>query len=370
MILNDLLRLAISEISFHKIQSLLIIASVAVGIFAIFTLNSIGIGLKEEFTEITGKLGADVAIVFSGDLYSFESSFTNQDLDRLRSIPAIVDAYPVAFNIDTIESRMFWIAGMSLETYEFVEETGLYTLESGHFGVVAGAVLAEDLELEVNSIVEVADKKFRISGILKSVGNEQDDSTLYLTLEDFDRLYGESDYYMLFVRFAGEPENLEQAVDNKFRDKDVQVQTYEQLMEQITGMLDTLNIALTGVALISLIVGAITIANTVYATIKRRTREVGMLKAVGAEDDEVMWIFLFEIMILSLLGGIIGILSGYGVALLITEAIKRFVAFQPSTDPVLVFGSLLVALLVGPLSALIPALYAARLSPTEALRYE
>lgn len=371
MILDDLLRLAVSEILFHRIQSLLIIASIAVGVFAIFTLNSVGMGLKEEFTEITGKMGADIAIITAGSIYSFQTSINEQDLRVIQAIPSVREACPIKFNVAVINGEMYWTIGMTTACYQWLRENGVYELERGDFGMAAGSIMAKNLELDVNSAVEVEDQKFRITGILKPVGSEQDDSSLYMTLADFDKVYGETDYYMVYIQFLGDPQNLEQAVDNAFRDKDVEVTVMEQMMEQVTGMLDTLNIALTGVAFISVLVGAITIANTVYATIKRRTREVGMLKAVGAENNEVLVMFLFETLILSSLGGVVGIGIGYLVAKLVADIVTQaFVTFQPSVNPWLIGGSMLLAMLVGPLSALAPALYAAKLSPTEALRYE
>ncbi len=371
MIVDDLLRLAISEIKFHKIQSFLIVASIAVGVFAIFTLNSVGTGLKEEFTKLTARFGTDVAIITSGGLYSFQTTITEQDLRKVESIPSVVDVCPVKFNVAVIDEKMYWVIGMTMGCYEWIENRGVYELERGNFGVAAGSIIAKDLELDVNSVVKVDDTKFRITGIIKPIGSEQDDSSLYITLDDFDKLYGEKDYYAIFLQFIGDVKNLEQAVDNEFRDKEMQVIVLEQMMQQVTGMLDTLNVALTGVAFISLVVGAITIANTVYATIRRRTREVGMLKAVGAKNSDVMVMFLFETLILSSLGGVLGIGSGYVVAKIIADLVtKAFVTFQPSTDPLLIIGSFMLAVIIGPISALVPALYAAKLSPTEALRYE
>jgi putative ABC transport system permease protein len=372
MILEDLIRLAISEILYHKIQSILIIGCVAIGIFAIFTLNSVGTGIKNSFNEVVAKLGTDVALVLptSSMLVGIGSYFDEQDVRDIESIPGVVDTCPIVINLEDVGGKSYWIAGASRDCYEWMQDHGVIDLEEGRFGVAAGKIVKKELDLELNEIIEIKGERFRVTGLLKTVGNEQDDSTIYIDLDDMESLYGEKKYYTVALQFSGETENLVQAVENKFKNRDVQVLTSDQLSGQISGLLDTVNLSILGVAFISLIIGAITIANTVYATIKRRTREVGMLKAVGAEDNEVMWLFLFETMFLSLIGGIVGIVSGYLSALQIAELLKDLVLFKPSADASMVVASLLIAISIGPISAIFPALYAARLSPKDALGYE
>lgn len=370
MIADDIFRLSLSEIRFHKIQSMLIVASVAVGVFAVFALNSVGSGLKEQFTKYTDMMGSDIALMSPGSFTTFGSTLSDQDIRIAKTIPSIVRVCPFMMNVETIEGNSYGVRATEPECYQYMEDRGIYQLAKGSFGAVAGYSMADQLKLDINSVVKIAGKKFRVTGILKQVGSQDDDTGFYIYIRDMQNLYGKNQYPMAFVQFVGDPSDLEQAVKNKFRSRDIQVVSYQQLIGQVVGLLDTLDIALTGVAFISLLVGGITIANTVYATIRRRTREIGMLKAIGAKDDEVMWVFLSETLMLSTFGGVVGILVGYSVASLIAQALSGFLLFSPSLSPTIVFGSLLVAVLIGPVSALVPALHAAKLPPTEALRYE
>lgn len=369
---TNIFRLVTSEIMYHKIQSLLIICSVALGIFAIFTLNSIGTGIKERVSSRIGELGADLAYVFptSQGLTGAGGAFSDSDLAKIESIPGIIKVCGSKFNIDTLKGKTVWPIALSESCYQWIGEKGAFKIAKGRWGVAVGYLIWNDLKLDIGDTIELKNKKFRITGLVESVGSEQDDEQIYFTIKDYDELYGNVDYYFAFVQFSGDSETFAKNLENKFRNRNVQVMTSDQMLSQLGGIMDTLNIAVLGVAFISLLVGGITIANTVYATIKRRTREIGMLKAVGARNDDILLLFLSESLILSFLGGIFGITSGYTVAWIITILIERFVKFSPSTDPVIVFGSLLIAVLIGPIAAIVPALYAARLPPTEALRYE
>lgn len=370
---THLFRLAFSEIVFHKIQSLLIVGAIALGIFAIFTLNSIGTGIKEEMSKHLQQFGADVAYVFpsSQGMTGVGGYFDSNDVQQMRSITGVERVCPAIVSIERLwDHDGVWITALPDDCFKWLEDKEFYTFHEGGWGAAVGKVIWDEYEVEMNQQFEIKGKKFRVTGLLNGVGNEQDDTSVYLDLKDAEEIYGKNQYYVFFVEFSGEPDAFAEAVKNKFRNRNIQVINFEQFMQQMGGIFNTLNFAVLGVAFISLLVGGITIANTVYSTIKRRTREIGMLKAVGAKDSDVLWLFLFESTILSFLGGVVGVSVGYLTALLVTKLIERFVVFQPSTNPVIVFGSIAVALFIGPIAALVPSKYAAKLQPTEALRYE
>lgn len=372
MIIDDLLRLSLAEIWYHKIQSLLILGSVAIGIFAIFALNSVGTGIKETMFGYMDRFGTDLAMLFpsSQGYIGAGTYFSDADVKTIKSLPGVKNTCSAIIGVEDLKGEFAFVHGFPPDCYEWLEDKGLWELDKGSWGVAMGSILWNDLNLDVGETIEIKDQKFRITGLMKPVGGEDDDRTIYMFTEDAEKLYGKDKYYTMFVQFSGDPDTFADMVTNKFKDRNVQVMTLEQLFNQMLGIMDTINVAVLGVAFISLLVGGITISNTVYATIKRRTREIGMYKAVGAKNNEILVLFLMESAILSGAGGILGIGIGYLTARLIAYAIQRSILFTPSSDPALILGSFAIALLVGPISALIPAMYAARLNPTEALRYE
>ena len=149
---------------------------------------------------------------------------------------------------------------------------------------------------------------------------------------------------------------------------DFRIQTPEQLTEQVDEILGTLTLVVGGIVSISLLVGGIGIMNIMLVSVTERTREIGICKAIGAKSHHILMQFLIEAMLLSLIGGAIGLVSGYGLGVLISSGIPDF---PPASVPL---WATLLALgfsgAVGVLFGILPAAKASRLDPIDALRYE
>jgi putative ABC transport system permease protein len=153
--------------------------------------------------------------------------------------------------------------------------------------------------------------------------------------------------------------------------EDFTVQTPESLLATLNSILMIIEAVLVGIAAISLLVGGIGIMNTMYTAVLERTKEIGIMKAVGATNREIMFLFLIESGLLGLIGGLIGVLLGFGISKSV-----EMVAFQVYESPLiqaefsfwLLSGALMFAFLVGSFSGWFPARQAARLNPIEALR--
>jgi putative ABC transport system permease protein len=158
--------------------------------------------------------------------------------------------------------------------------------------------------------------------------------------------------------------------------KDFTIITAKSMQETISNVMNTLNMFLGGIAAISLLVGAIGIANTMYMSVMERTRQIGTLKALGATNFEVMKMFLLESSLIGLIGGLIGVFLGFIASGLISELGIRIIGTGiRSTNltvitPELVLFALAFSVLIGAVSGLLPARKAAQLEPVEALRYE
>ena len=142
-------------------------------------------------------------------------------------------------------------------------------------------------------------------------------------------------------------------------------------MESVSSILNIVRAVLVGIAGISLVVGGIGIMNTMYTVVLERTKEIGILKAVGASPKKILWLFVIESGILGLLGGAIGIIIGISISKFVEVVATQIfgsVLIQAEISGFLIFGSLSFAFIVGSFSGFLPALQASRLTPVEAFR--
>ena len=254
-------------------------------------------------------------------------------------------------------------------------------LERGETNVVVlGHLLAHEAfeeEVHVKNRIEVNDERYVVIGIVESVGNTQDDMTMYLSNDDLIEIAG-VDEIMTIMAFTHSGIDVSEAAEktqlklNRARhDEDLRVMTSEDILERINQVLGILNLVLVGVAGISLLVGSVGIMNTMYTAVLERTKEIGIMKAIGAANNEIMMIFLIESAIFGILGGSIGALIGTLMAKSVEAAAGAFFfTFTVSPSPMIIGASILFAGIIGGVAGAFPAYRASKLNPTDALRYE
>ena len=154
--------------------------------------------------------------------------------------------------------------------------------------------------------------------------------------------------------------------------EDLEIKTPQQLASSFTTILDIVNIVLIGIAGISLLVGGIGIMNTMYTAVLQRTKEIGVMKALGARNKHILLLFLIESGLYGLGGGIIGALLGIGFAKVVEALFVQFIGplLVVEINYGLVSGVLLFSFIIGCLSGIAPAWRASKLNPVESLRYE
>ena len=227
-------------------------------------------------------------------------------------------------------------------------------------------------------------EKFEVIGFYEEVGNPYDDAQVYVTPDVMERLYPASkDKFGFIILQANEdvdPQELGDRVEDKLRKKrgqeegkeDFFVQSFADAMETFSSIINIINGVLILIALISLLVGGIGIMNTMYTAVLERTKEIGVMKAIGAKRRDIVFVFVFESGLLGLIGGAIGILFGYGIASLggAIAAAAGFALLKPAFPWYLILGCAMFAFLVGIVSGIMPAVRAAKQKPVESLRYE
>ena len=167
-------------------------------------------------------------------------------------------------------------------------------------------------------------------------------------------------------------EKLRKFKDQKKGEEDFYIMTFEQAIEMFGSILSVINGVLVLIALVSLLVAGVNITNTMYTAVLERTKEIGIMKAIGAKNSDIVMIFLFESAVVGLFGGILGVLLGYLIAKGggIIAANAGYSFLQPAFAPSLIIGCLLFSTLMGIIAGVMPARQASKMNPTDALHYE
>jgi putative ABC transport system permease protein len=259
---------------------------------------------------------------------------------------------------------------------------GRITGAGDKYGAVVGYNIIDDFfkkDMGVGDKMEIDGKDFRVRGRLSKIGNPQDDSQIYINMDTARELFDEPDeitMMMVKVKSGSDPEKVADDIKDELEDrrgsKDFSVMTSAQLAETVQSVLGIIQVVLVGIAAISLLVGGIGIMNTMYTSVQERTRQIGIMKAIGATNEDVQLIFMVESGLLGLVGGAIGCVLGILMSLGVEygAASAGFEALKASVTPELVAMALGFSFVIGMASGTFPARQAAKMNPVDALRYE
>jgi len=405
--IKDMLKYSISNLFSRKLRSFLTILSILIGITAIFALISFGQGINKYMRDFGQEMGTDkIFLMPGGGITNAPGTsnilFTEEEIDFIRKIRGVDDVTGMMINAGKVKFKDFkekypFIIGISTESKEkrLVEEM------FGGIGVLEGRALKKGDMLKVNlgysytipnkvfkkrisvgDTIKINDVNVKVIGFYEEIGNPQDDVNVYLSYDGFKEILDIEEFEYLYVRAASDqdPSELAERIKEKFRkhrglrkgEEDFTVQTFEDVMKTFTNVITILNGILVIIALISVVVAAVNIMNTMYTSILERTREIGIMKSIGARNRLILFIFVTESGLLGLLGGTIGIILGYGIAKLggAIAAANGLLMLQPAFPWWLTVGCLTFAFLIGAGSGFLPAIQAAKQKPVDALRYE
>ncbi|MAG07304.1 hypothetical protein CMI46_00615 [Candidatus Pacearchaeota archaeon] len=402
--IEDYFNISFRNLKRRKLRSWLTMLGIFISVATIFTLVSLSLGLQIAVEEQFELLGSDKFFIQpKGQLGPPQGGasveLTKDDLEVVDRVQGIRRSTYFSVGNAEIEfggkKRFSPVFGMPSDGLDFYFEIGALSFAEGKaFNSDGSREVIIGNHYKTRNLfgkpVESGDKfiingeEFKVRGILEIIGNPDDDKMILTSGKDMEEVFGVGDRvdYMMLQLNEGEDMNevvakVEKKLRN-FRDVDEKTQDFtvitpEELLAIFGTILSVITAFLLGIAMISLVVGGIGITNTMYTSVLERTKEIGVMKAIGAKNGDVLMIFLIESGLLGLVGGVVGIGLGFGIS----KSIEFMAAQELGTKLLqaaaplwLIVGCLAFAFLTGAISGVMPAWRASKVIPVEALRYE
>lgn len=388
----------------NKMRSILTMLGIIIGVAAVIALVSIGNGVKQDIQNSISSLGSNLLMVMPGaprtpgvrPSAGSMKSLKVSDYEAIAKLDGVKAASPMTNgSYVVIYQNKNWTTSVSGVSYNYLDVNN-WSMKSGRFlseknvqnrerVAVVGKTVVKNLfgdEDPVGAEIRVKNIPFRIIGVLNSkgsgaMGNDQDDMVIIPYTTAMERVEGVDYLRMIYV--VGKDENgidrLQSDIENLLRVRhgikdtnldDFNIQNMNSIMETMEETTGTLTLFLGAVAAISLVVGGIGIMNIMLVSVTERTREIGVRKALGATYSVIVTQFLIEAVVISLMGGIIGIILGIGSSKLIGLASGMSTVISIPT----IVMSFAFSMAIGLIFGIYPARKAAKLNPIDALHYE
>jgi len=402
---REIIRVALRALARNKLRTILTMLGIIIGVGAVICTVAIGQGASEQVQQQIQSLGTNVIMVFAGSVNTggvrmgngATKTLTADDAQAvLQHVQGVTAVSPIVqASVQAVNGNENWLTRATGSSQDFPQIRNWPVVSGSFFSqrdvdmasdvCVIGKTVATQLfgdQDSVGQMIRVQNLPFRILGILQekgqsSSGQDQDDILFmpYTTVQK--KISGISWIQMMMVATASQ--ELNPSVQNGIaallrqrhhlrtgEDDDFIIRNPSEMAQTAAATANTMTLLLGTVGAVSLVVGGIGIMNIMLVSVTERTREIGVRMAVGATEGNVKWQFLSEALVLSSLGGLIGI----AVGMLASALISNSLGWPTLVSKLSIFVAVLFSALVGISFGFYPAVKAAQLNPIEALRYE
>jgi putative ABC transport system permease protein len=398
----NLVNLTIKNIFRRKVRSILTILSVIIGIAAVIALVLLSEGLFNAVQNQFDLLGSNTIFIFptifsSGPPQQINSrisssdQLTYKDVDLIKKIKDVKEVYSFTYNVCEFEFKnekqyaltiiapnedldgFFDIMQLDLSSGESLKGTTSRK-------IIIGSYFADGVfehKIKTGNRIKLNGIDFKVVGVLEAVGNIEDDSQVYITKETAKNIIDlDIEVRQILAKTRNDAnitqvkEEIEDVLEKEHSEGAFMVFTSAQILEMVQTILGVLSFILISIAVISLVVGSIGVMNSVFTSVLERIGEIGVLKSIGAKIFDIVFLFVLESVLLSIVGGFIGLGFGIGIAKFVEwyAVSQNFEMLQIVINLKIIIYAVVISIVVGFISGILPALSAAKLKPVDALR--
>lgn len=403
------IKIAFQALFLNKLRSFLTMLGIIIGVGAVVAMLSIGVGAQQSIIQSVQGIGSNLIIITPGNpeeeqnmgaQFMFSGQQAKLKTDDLQAIereatlitgaaPVVFSSSIVSYSNNSTQSTVYASTENGRELYNMDIEKGKFYSKSDVSNASNVAVVGQTVIKKLfgkieptGKIIKIDGKNFKVIGTLEArgtdtFGNDQDDFVSIPVTTAQNKLYGLDSYNMILAQSVSE-EDIDAASEEiesilrrhrsiRFGEKeDFSVRNQTQILDVISTITNIFTVVIAGIASISLLVGGIGIMNIMLVSVTERTREIGIRKAIGAKNRDILIQFLVESIVLSVTGGILGILF----AVSISAILSRFTVLVTSITVFPIIIAFSFSTVIGLFFGIYPAMRAARLNPIDALRYE
>ena len=398
MIAGDAARLIWASVCHSLSKSLLTALGIGIGIAAVSLLTSLGSGLQLYMLDQFSQFGTRVIAVNPGKditqgmggLLSSVRPLSLGDAQALVALPGVAFVVPVVQGVGAIEygnrqrnSDILGVGAQMSKAWQFKVSMGRFLPEDPNSHSRAYAVLGYTMKQELfantnplGKTIRVGGLRFKVIGVIEKKGQmlgfDMDD-IVYIPTDKALQLFNREGLMEIDITFnaattsAKLAKRVKQVLTERHGDEDFSITTQDEMLLTMGNVLNVLTIGVAALGSISLFVGAVGIATIMTTTVRERSAEIGLLRAIGASQRQVLGLFLGEAVLISLLGGVIGL----ALLAAIAAVLSLFIPALPlALHPFFLILALLASAVIGLLAGVVPAYHASRLNPIDALRAE
>lgn len=398
-------KIAARNLKNRSLRSWLTIFGIVIGVFLIISLLSLSEGIKDTINRQLMSLGGNMIFVMPGDESNPLSGFMfggdkleRQDLLAIEKTDGVKMVLPASYQSINVrfgqQNKSLVVEGFPLiEGMDVLKKFQGWSLLSGRWPssgkneAVLGVQFGRDVfdkSVKPGDELNIKGKKFQVTGILNSLGSKQDDSSIFMDIGEFQDLVGQqrgtAQMAMVQIDEDADANIIAAKIKDSLRrvqrraygsdDLNFAVITAEKVNDIAGGVMAVIQFAILAFASIAILVGGIGITNTMYTSVRERTREIGIMKAIGATNGAIMAIFLIEAGIIGFIGGVGGTVLGLSTAAAVQAygQVHPMFYFTASFSPWIIIFGFCFSMGIGCLAGILPARRAAKLRPIEALR--